>query len=169
MTPVRGPSRGAPFTITSATRTERAAVWTLLEAWKPGRHSSAATFVNSGDQRSAFLLARLAGEPVGVLEGHHDWGNWQLLADWCHLADADRGSYLISLYVDPRCRSHGVGSELVNAFIGQSIEAGSPVVVTIPDEDSDHRDARLRFFVRRGFGPIPVTVPQPTWIWGRTL
>lgn len=155
--------------IRRATRTDLASVWRLLEDWKPGRHLTANDFISSRGSRGNFLLALWGDEPAGVLEGHHQWTNWELLSDWQHLGGAERGSYLISLYVAPQFRSRGIGSGLVAAFIEEAIDAGSPLVLTIPDEDPNQRDARREFFAQRGFAPIGVTMPQPTWIWGRNL
>ncbi|KRD43752.1 hypothetical protein ASE38_05970 [Cellulomonas sp. Root930] len=142
----------------------------LLEMWKPGQRVTPRRPADLATGRSLFLLARLSnGAPVGLVEGHHDWTNWELLADWGHLTDADRGSYLLSLFVDPSVRSDQVGTALVDAFVAEAVGAGSPLVVVIPDAEPFSYERRLSFFRRCDFIPLAVTVPQPTWIWGRPL
>lgn len=153
-----------------ASAAEFSDVRALLEKWKPGERFTPRGADELASAHAHFLIARLAnGVPVGLIEGHHDWTNWELLVDWGHLTDADPGSYLLSIFVDPSFQSRGVGTALVDAFVAEATLAGRPLVVVIPDEEPDGYEARRRFFHRCGFGPLAVTVQQPTWLWGRAL
>lgn len=137
----------------------------LLSRWKP---ASARAFV--GNFRSEQLVAWSQAGPVGVLVGTHDFGNWDILEDYQHLGDADRGSYVQAMWVDPQRRGQGVGSALLETFVAQAAGIGSRVVVTFPDEEDRGRIERVRFFERNGFGFLdyPCGVREP-WLMGLAL
>ena len=119
------------------------AIDVLLREWKGKSH---------GGLRYRYLLARVDGDAVGVLEGHHEWANWHLLEDWQHLLGTPaRGSYLRSLFVRPAHRRHGLGGLLLERFVLDARERGRAVVVAWPDEAGVGRDDRLRFFRHHGF------------------
>lgn len=123
-----------------------------------------------GSDRYLYFLARLDGEPVGVLEGHHDWANWGLLEEWQHLESSPnaRASYVSSLFVRESARRRGVGGALLDRFIADAQEQGRALVVAWPDEDEEGRLARLKLNESRGFvfAPYPGGVREP---WLMTL
>ncbi|WP_336031620.1 GNAT family N-acetyltransferase [Geodermatophilus sp. FMUSA9-8] len=143
---------------------DTAVVLDLLTRWKTDTHA----FVRS--DRMVHWVARLAEQPVGVLTGTHDFGNWSLLERYQHLTDDDEGSYVTAMFVEPALRSHGIGAALLRAFVAQARSAGSPVVVAWPDEDEEGREERVRFFERNGFAflDFPGGVHEP-WLMGLPL
>lgn len=121
----------------------------LLDEWKPG------TAADKSPDRYTYLVASIAGEPVGVLEGYHDFGGWSELKDFHHLDD-NLGSYVSSLYVKPSHRMHGVGGALLDRFIDDARAHGSLAVVAWPDEtDPGGLKARLALNRSRGLDFTP--------------
>jgi GNAT superfamily N-acetyltransferase len=143
---------------------DTAVVTDLLSHWKADTRS----YVRS--DRMLHLVAWLKEQPVGVLVGTHDFGNWGVLDRYQNLSEDDRGSYVAAMFVDARWRSQGVGGALLDAFIDQAAAHQSPVVVTWPDEAEEGRDDRVRFFRRNGFVflDFPGGVREP-WLMGRPL
>lgn len=143
---------------------DTAVVLNLLTEWKadPG------AFV--GSDRMVHLVAQVEGQPVGVLVGTHDFGNWPLLDRYQHLSEDVQGSYVQAMFVEPEHRSQGVGGALLRAFVAQAETAGAPVVVAWPDEDEEGREERVRFFERSGFTFLayPGGVREP-WLMGLPL
>ena len=119
-------------------------VQTLLQEWKPEKGLS-----TSGD-RYVYVIARLGDEPVAVLEGHHDYGNWRDLEDYRHLGEKNLGSYISSLYVKPSHRRRGAADALLDWFIEDARRHGSIAVVAWPDEDDSGRDARVALNRKHG-------------------
>lgn len=116
----------------------------LLQEWKPWLDAS-----KSGD-RYLYLVARLDDEPAGVLEGHHDYGNWDDLRDYRHLGEEHLGSYISSLYVRPTHRGRGAADALLDCFIDDARSRGSVAVVAFPEEDDLGRQARVALNRKHG-------------------
>ncbi|MFE6649294.1 GNAT family N-acetyltransferase [Nocardioides sp. NPDC057772] len=115
----------------------------LLQEWKPGKKAS-----TTG--RFLYLIARIGTEPAGVLEGHHDYGSWSDLKDYCHLGENDLGSYISSLYVRPAHRRQGVADALLDWFIEDARQERSVAVVAHPDEEGRGRGARIALNQKHG-------------------
>lgn len=116
----------------------------LLQEWDPGLDTS------TSDERYVYLIARIGGEPAGILEGHHDYGNWIHLQDFDQLGEEDLGSYISSLYVKPAHRRQGVADALLERFIDEARSRGSVAVVAFPDEDDVGREARVALNRKHG-------------------
>lgn len=144
---------------------DRQLVLELLRLWKP---MDAHAYVRSG--KIDALIGRVDGNPVGVLLGTHDFGNWKILEAYQHLTEIDSGSYVQAIFVLPDHRYGGVGAGLLTTFVERAEERGSPVVVAWPDEDEQDFRARVRFFERNGFDWLeyPGGV-RPAWLMGRSL
>ncbi len=143
---------------------DTAIVADLLSRWK----TDVSSFVRSS--RMVHFVAWLEGVPVGVLSGHHDWGNWGLFEEYQHLPERESGSYVAAIYVDPDVRSQGIGTALLRAFTADAEAAGSPLVITWPDEHEAGREVRVGFFARNGFAFLayPNGSREP-WLMGRPL
>lgn len=160
------PSNAPPITVSPASEDDRDTVAELLREWKPQR-SRFAVETRWLHSRARFLLATSSsGDALGLLEGHHDYGNWSDLTDWQHLPADAAGSYLVSLYVRPSARRTGVAHELIAVFKAEAVELGSSLVVVVPDEDVEEREARIGLFEDEGFQWLHVESPIPSWIMG---
>lgn len=139
------------------------AVQALFEEWKPLEWGGTKSY-----GRYLYFAARVDGELVGALEGHHDYGNWDVLEDYQHLGDDQRGSYVSALYVRPTRRRRGVAGALLDAFIADAQTHETPVIVAWPDEDRDGREARIALNRSRGFefARYPEGVREP-WLMTR--
>jgi GNAT superfamily N-acetyltransferase len=151
-------------TVTVQPTTDTELVSNLLSRWK----SDTRSFVRSN--RMTHLVAWIEEQPVGVLVGTHDFANWDILDQYQHLTEYDRGSYVAAMFVDPRSRAQGVGGELLDAFVAEAEARRSPVVIAWPDEDEEGRDGRVRFFRSHGFDFLdyPGRNREP-WLMGRAL
>lgn len=121
-----------------------AAARTLLQEWKPEKDLSTC----SDDH--LYLIAWIDGEPVAVLEGHHDFASWEHLADYHHMGEEDLGSYITSLFVKPSHRRRGAADALLDWFIDDARRQGSIAVVAWPDEEEVGRDARVALNRKHG-------------------
>lgn len=117
----------------------------LLAHWKP------AWTDNTASPHHRYLVARVAGEAIGVLEGTHDFSNWDQFEDYQHLDESVTGSYITAMYVAPASRRRGAGGALLDRFIADAQAHGSVAVVLVPDEDAIGRAARLELNRSRGF------------------
>ena len=61
--------------------------------------------------------------------------------------------YVLSVVVDASWRRQGLGTGLLDAFVGVAREAGVPWVFLFPDE-SDGVEGRVAFFERAGFEAV---------------
>ncbi|MEU4454759.1 GNAT family N-acetyltransferase [Nocardioides sp. NPDC023903] len=120
----------------------------LLQEWKPWLDASKT-------DRYVYLIARIGTDPVGVLEGHHDYGNWDDLEDYRHLGEESLGSYITSLYVRPAHRRRGAADALLDWFIDDARRQGSVAVVAFPEEEEEEdrvhdREARVALNRKHG-------------------
>lgn len=115
----------------------------LLQEWAPGMN-------DSKSDPYLYLIARIDTEPVGVLEGHHDYASWGDLKDFCHLGEEDLGSYICSLYVRPTHRRRGAADALLDWFIDDARNVGSIAIVALPDVESRGRGARVALNQKHG-------------------
>lgn len=155
----RGPQGAGSQVVIEATSWDAPEAKALLAEWKPSwtDHTSSA--------RYRYLLARVAGEAVGVLEGTHDFSNWDQLEDYQHLDESVTGSYVTAMYVAPAARCRGVGGALLDRFITDAWDHRSVAVVVWPDEDAEGRPARLALNRSRGleFARYPGGLREP-WL-----
>ncbi len=103
------------------------------EAW-PSQLEALATFV-----------AVIDGGDVGTVRG-------------CRFEDAPNTAILLSMWVDPAARGHGVGEALIDALIEWARGEGySRMVLDVADDNA----AAVALYARKGFEPTGVTGTLP--------
>jgi GNAT superfamily N-acetyltransferase len=93
------------------------------------------------------FIAEIDGEPVGIVEGRFDAGQFPGAA----FADAPAPrAWIDTLGVIPAAQHHGIGRRLINTFAAEAQRAGCNHVGLTVDETTDPT-ARKAFFRRCGF------------------
>lgn len=110
--------------------------------------ASAPHFGAAGNSETIALVAVDAGAVVGWLEGVLDGAYTGPGA----LVPPPHG-YVLSLVVDAQFRRRGVGSRLLDAFVGEAREAGVAWVFLFPEE-GDGVEGRVAFLRAAGFSPV---------------
>jgi len=138
----------AGVTIGLASEADREALLQLMEA-QMEEHAIAIDAAALGraidgvfadPERGRFLVARLAGEPVGVAYLSYLWT----------LEHGGKSAWLDELYVVPARRELGIGTQLLGAVYGQATLDGC-AAVDLEVEASHARAGRL--YAREGFRP----------------
>ena len=113
----------------------------------------------------SYWLARDGGLPVGVLAGHHQFSNWDLISDPHDPGEC--ASWLAEIFVEEPRRNEGVGSALVRAFLDDAKRTPNRSVLVLPSEADDDYQRRVGFFSRHGFRWTMVAddyLPRKPWL-----
>lgn len=99
--------------------------------------------------RSAFyLVAEAAGRPVGLVAGIVLSGEPPQVSPWDGEAPAGAEHHLVSMWVDPERRRHGIGRRLIEALLAAAREKG---VREVDLWVAEGNDAALSAYERAGF------------------